>query len=572
MLTKASLFIASCALAALLLLPGTAAAKVYCVDTTPADLANNNSIDASCDTATTTLTKGLELAEINPGTDSVLVGPGDYTLPAKANGIEANYNEPGQIVHVRGIGSPHLTMGGTTGSERGVSVIGAGGTTVEDLALSIPANVDGNSDIGFFIGSSVKDGAIARNLGVDAPAANNSQAISLGLARLVESRVTIPAGASNTSSGVAASNGDASLVGDVIEADTAINTSGNVVTIERSRFSAWHGTETDGGTLVMRDSLVRLQPKSGAIGVKLANDNKSNSTIKGVLDGVTIVGGEGFSSVGVRVQANLNLETAEATIADTVIKGPAKALQVWSDAGRPATATVSYSNYDPALVEINQNLDGTGAEGTSTYLPNNVTNLAPGFLDPGAGDFRLAASSPLLDLGDPTAPAAGAVDLAGNARALAGVCGAAPRRDIGAYEFAPICTVDGEGESGPGEGTGGAGGSGGDADSGAAPAGGPTSSPGAPAAPLPNTTIKFKRKRLVTTTGKPAKVTIRFTSTVAGATFRCRVDAKALKPCPAAFTTHLRPGKHRITAVAVTAAGADPTPATVKLTVVRKAG
>jgi hypothetical protein len=62
------------------------------------------------------------------------------------------------------------------------------------------------------------------------------------------------------------------------------------------------------------------------------------------------------------------------------------------------------------------------------------TAAAPGFV--GAGDYRLAAGSPLIDAGNPAAPAAGATDLAGLARALDGDGDCTPRRDIGAYETA----------------------------------------------------------------------------------------------------------------------------------------
>ncbi|MBS1879680.1 MAG: hypothetical protein JST31_09220 [Actinobacteria bacterium] len=549
--SKLPFLIASCAIAALFLLPGTAAATVYCVDTTPGDLSDNKSIDASCETGTATLTSGLALAETHPGTDSVLVGPGNYVLAANPGGPEANYSEPGQVVHVRGIGSPHLTMGGTTGTEYGIAVTGAGGTTVEDLALTVPANSDSNAEIGIKIVGSLSGDAVGRNLSVDAPAGNNTQGIMLSRAKLVDSRVKIPLGAP-TSTGVAATDSNSGLVGDEIEADIGVNVSSNEFTIERSRLYSWRGAQIDSGTLVARDSLIRLQPRSSAIGIMLANDNKGIKPINGAIEGVTIVGGAVANSVGIRVQANLLEETADATIADTVIAGPAKALQVWSDAGREAKATVSYSNYNPATVEVNDNLDGAGATGTSIYLPSNVSNLAPNFVDPAAGDFRLAAGSPLLDVGDPAAPAADAVDLAGNSRAIAAVCGGAPRRDIGAYEHVPTCLPPGEGGSGAGAGT-------------------PGGELSRPQPQLPNTTIRLKGKPRVATAGRTVKVTVTLGSSVSGASFRCQVDRKTFRGCGATFSTRLGPGRHRIRAVAVSATGADPTPAVVKLTVVRKA-
>lgn len=49
----------------------------------------------------------------------------------------------------------------------------------------------------------------------------------------------------------------------------------------------------------------------------------------------------------------------------------------------------------------------------------------------------------MVDQGDPTAPPGGVLDLDGDQRAIAGVCGGTPRRDIGADEFRPTCSIGG---------------------------------------------------------------------------------------------------------------------------------
>ncbi len=69
-----------------------------------------------------------------------------------------------------------------------------------------------------------------------------------------------------------------------------------------------------------------------------------------------------------------------------------------------------------------------------------LSSAAPGFVDPAAGDYRLAPGSPLLDAGDPAAPPPGAVDLDGEPRAIAGTCGAAAVRDVGGDELVPDCS------------------------------------------------------------------------------------------------------------------------------------
>jgi hypothetical protein len=315
--------------------------------------------------------------------------------------------------------------------------------------------------------------------------------------------------------------------------------------------------------LNVRNSLIVVEKRSQSVGIKLANDNNSNSTIAGTLEGDTIVGGEGFTTAGIRVQANQNQETANATIADTVIVGPTKAIQVWSDAEREAKVTVLYSNYDPAKVDIDTNLDGSGTSGTSTYLPTAVTNLSPGFVDPASGDFHLAPGSALIDAGDPTAAALGALDLDGDVREIAGTCGATARRDIGADEFAPSCAPAPEG-GGTIEG-GGVEGSGGPVGPGAGDGGG--NAP-APKPAVPDTTIALRGKHRVTASGKTAKVTVVLGSTTAGASFRCRVDTKAWRPCGKQATLRLKPGRHKIAAVATDAAGSDPTPAVVRVQVI----
>lgn len=83
----------------------------------------------------------------------------------------------------------------------------------------------------------------------------------------------------------------------------------------------------------------------------------------------------------------------------------------------------------------------------------------------------------------------------------------------------------------------------------------------------PDTVITKKPKRH---SHKP-KSKLTFTSTIAGSTFSCRVDAKKAKGCtsPATYKC-LKPGKHTFSVVATSPAGiVDPTPATTKFRVPR---
>jgi hypothetical protein len=78
--------------------------------------------------------------------------------------------------------------------------------------------------------------------------------------------------------------------------------------------------------------------------------------------------------------------------------------------------------------------DYTGTrQGAGAVTEAHQLNVDPGFVNASAGDYRLAAGSPLIDAGDPAGPTVGEslTDLAGDPRVVGG------RLDIGAYEFQP---------------------------------------------------------------------------------------------------------------------------------------
>ena len=71
---------------------------------------------------------------------------------------------------------------------------------------------------------------------------------------------------------------------------------------------------------------------------------------------------------------------------------------------------------------------------------------------------------------------------------------------------------------------------------------------------------------------KPAKAKFTFASSTAGATFQCKVDAKAWKACTSPYkvaTKKLTPGKHKLLVRAVVGGAADATPSTKVFTVRR---
>jgi hypothetical protein len=82
----------------------------------------------------------------------------------------------------------------------------------------------------------------------------------------------------------------------------------------------------------------------------------------------------------------------------------------------------------------------------------------------------------------------------------------------------------------------------------------------------PNTTITLKPKAKT----KDRTPTFKFMSTVAGATVKCTLDGKALKPCRSPLTTKtLSFGRHTLKVSAVSGGASDPSPAAYSFKVVK---
>jgi len=516
----------------------TAEAKVLCVDTTPGNLADNLNVDASCEQGKAKIGEALEAAAALPGADSVLIGPGQFPLPSAPDAIEAHYISltPGNTVVVRGTpgGQTHLTMGGTSGNEWGLAIQAPAGSRVEDLSLTIPANADNTSDWGVFLEGDI----VAERLSVDGPSAYNASGVILSYgATLADSNVELNP-EKTYSTAVVISNGSATILESNLVAQSGLSGSGSMVTVERSTIEpSWQGAVIDSGYMTIRDSLIDLGSRAGATGVVIANNNQGSSAMKAMLDGDTIVGG-GKGSTGLRVQADNGTENADVTVDSTIVDGPEHAIQLWADQDRLAKLAVSYSNYDPATVDVNNDLIAGGETGTALLETNEDTGFDPGFVDPAAGNFRLAPGSPLVDRGDPAAPEAGRLDRDGNPRAG----GCPPRRDVGAYELVAAC------EAPPSE-----------------TAQAQTTGSGPEPAPLPETSIRGKHRLF--TAAKQAKATFKLVSTIPGASFRCKVDRKAYRPCGPGFAVELAHGRHKVRAKAIVAGKADPTPATITVKV-----
>ena len=97
----------------------------------------------------------------------------------------------------------------------------------------------------------------------------------------------------------------------------------------------------------------------------------------------------------------------------------------------------------------------------------------------------------------------------------------------------------------------------------------PTLSAGPALAP-PNTLLRHHPKRYLRTKRKKVKVKFAFYSDIPGARFECKLDKRKLVPCSSPKRYKVKRGKHKFAVEAVSAAGADPTPATFRFSVKRE--
>ena len=158
----------------------------------------------------------------------------------------------------------------------------------------------------------------------------------------------------------------------------------------------------------------------GAVRQAGSSVTSDGDVLTGNADGITIYG-----------HATVIGATIYDTTFDDVYLGASSALTVRSSILEDGIVATSFPK--PTCTITTSRGPTTTGTGCETFQ----TSADPAFV--GGGDYRLSAGSPLIDAGDPAAPAAGEVDVAGTPRAVATSAATActPRRDMGAYEFVP---------------------------------------------------------------------------------------------------------------------------------------
>jgi hypothetical protein len=479
------------ALAAAMLWSAPAAGHGFYVDDDAPPGGDCQSIPTAC----RTLTDALTLVDPDPEeADFIVVAPGTYTEnvvldnPAGRSLLASSTSSPGSYVIEPAnpadptveIAGPSDIVGFTIGGQRPVVIGGPGRVLLSS-----------------FSSSSVPDGEphVLLRPGADAGAVEQS---------------------------AFADDGTGAQVG--VEIGPGV--SGSPLVRANDFSGLWHGVEVLAGAPRIENNVIAGPSPPSSAGIVV--DGAAAAKISGDL----IFGRETGLAAGGDVTAT-NVTAFDNTTADIALSGSALLTLSSSVVESP----IASSGLGDCAISYSAGPVPPPAPSACESFQTSSAN--PGFADPAAGDYDLIAGSPLIDAGDPAVPPAGAVDLDGEQRAVAGTCGGAAVRDIGADELVPNeCPVD-------------------------PPPVPPVDPPppGLPPAAVPP--VDRPDTAIDKTRVEGRSVTFRFSSDGPDRAFLCRLDRRPYRGCESPVRYRgLDPGRHvfRVKAVDI-ASNEDPEPA-----------
>jgi hypothetical protein len=380
---------------------GAASAGTYCV-----------AQPACSGTSTPDLQDALTAAAIDPGPDRVEVGPGLFHSDA---GFSYTPVGAGNTLELVGAGRDKTELRGDSQVNHRSALVLAGAAPAKVSDLTIKSS---NPSDPLFVTGGLRIFGLAERIDVNGGTRSDGVEL-LKDSTLKASRISI----ASQLNGVLSADGSATVADSTIDAQyggaaAAASGSGGL-TVSHSKLNGAVGVESTKGGAIKIDNSVVLANEIGLFAYDVGGSPTSIDATN-----LTVVGTD--PSVDGVQSSSVNLPNAtHVTVENSVIAQVTHSLRRSSITGGTASLIARHSAYDHAtVVEF-----GTGS---IDQAQGNLDLTNPGFVDLAAGDYRLAAGSPLRDAGD-SAPAGGlaATDLAGNARSVE----AAP--DIGAFEFQP---------------------------------------------------------------------------------------------------------------------------------------
>jgi hypothetical protein len=369
--------------------------------------------------------QALDVAQSNPGPDTVRLGEATYTT---ATGYQYNSGaSTANTLSLSGAGRAVTTL--TRSTAGGIlTVQGSARDTFTDLRVHL-TNTSSTS-YGIIGGS-----GDALRVDVDAdPGVTNSEGIQLLPGSIRDVRITMaPSG--GTFGFVGGTNLTAATDGifdSTITADKAATVYGG--SIEHSRITGGErAIDMASGTI---DDVVARVSGNSPVKWGLFSSSGNGATWSVIARHLTVIGDDKPGTIGVGVYASNSggAATESVDLRSSIVRGFKKSFDRAGQSGSSsgtANLAVHYSDFASST--------GTGSGPGTSPDPQEPTNvdLDPLFVDAASGDLRLRGASPLIDAGDPAAPAAGepATDLGGAARVVDGNGDGSARSDTGAFEY-----------------------------------------------------------------------------------------------------------------------------------------
>ncbi len=353
------------------------------------------------------ITAALAAAASGAGGDTIqIAGSHTYT----ESGLSYAGSNPIDIVGV-GSSPPVITA---AAPEAQLLNIQNNNSTISNVAFLLPPGsigtaltTRGPTATGITVtGPAVADGAVGINL-----VANN--------ATVSNASIQLPTSNTVRTTAVLAGSNDQIVRDSTLAASQGIfHSSGNGITVSRVQVVAPIDVELDSGAgNVVEDSVLVNNGKNGLspYGVKVLG-----SGVGALVRNDTIVNDNSIPGYGVVAF------DGQATVRDSIVLGFSEDL-VDSDPG--ASLSTDYNDYAKTQT--------FSSAAPITAGPHDLNDVTPGFVNAPGGDYHLAATSPLIDKGDPAVAVAGesSTDVFGADRFVAGLGGCTYVRDIGAAEY-----------------------------------------------------------------------------------------------------------------------------------------
>jgi PKD repeat protein len=370
----------------------SASAATFCLNSPPGCVG----------TTALTITGALSSAAATPGPDTIEI---DGSQTYDESGL---VDAAGNQVDVVGVGSspPVIT---TAGSTPALLKIQDSASTISNVAFQLPSggtgqglNFGGSSATGITVTGQAGDSAIGVDLVSDDATLSNTT-------------VTLPSSAQTV--GILVSGSDDQITGAELVAAQDIFLTAPGATITRLQSTGPVGVRDDDESgETVEDSLILVHGTSGA--AEYGVQSQGTGSAMTLLNDTILNTGPGYSGAAA---------TGAGTIAlrDSIARGFPEDLYS-KDAG--SAITTDYNDYETELAELGAAPIAAGA---------HDVNVDPDFVNSAAGDYHLAAGSPLIDKGEPGPLASGesTVDFYGADRLVAGHGGCTFARDIGAAEY-----------------------------------------------------------------------------------------------------------------------------------------